>query len=214
MSVKEILINTITICVIFILPHSGLIPNFGYSIPILLFVWLLLKYSKETFSDIGFSFKRFKLKPILIGSIVAVFSLSIMQLVFFPTLEYFVTFEETDVGLYDFIRENQWQYFFIIIMGWLVGGLYEEMVFHGFIFSRLEKIIPGNYATAIAFLGTSIVFGLYHFQLGAAGLINAFIVGAVYFALFLFYKRNLWYPIICHGTYNTIVITLIYYGYL
>jgi len=137
-----------------------------------------------------------------------------MQLVFFPTLEYFVTFEETDVGLYDFIRENQWQYFFIIIMGWLVGGLYEEMVFHGFIFSRLEKIIPGNYATAIAFLGTSIVFGLYHFQLGAAGLINAFIVGAVYFALFLFYKRNLWYPIICHGTYNTIVITLIYYGYL
>lgn len=214
MSVKEILINVITICVIFILPHTELIPIFGYSIPILLFVWLLLKYYNETFSDIGFSFKRFKLTSIVIGSVVAVFTLSFMQLIFFPALEYFVTFEETDVGLYNFIRENQWQYFFIIIMGWLVGGLYEEIVFHGFIFSRLEKMIPGKYATAIAFIGTAIIFGAYHFQLGAAGLINALIVGAVYLALFLFYRRNLWYSIICHGTYNTIVITMIYHGYL
>ena len=214
MSVKEILINVITICVILILPHTELIPNFGYSIPILLFVWLLLKYYNETFSDIGFSFKRFKLNSILIGSVVAVFTLSFMQLIFFPALEYFVTFEETDVGLYDFIRENKWQYFFIIIMGWLVGGFYEEIVFHGIIFSRLEKMIPGKYATSIAFIGTSIIFGAYHFQLGADGLINALIVGAVYLALFLFYRRNLWYSIICHGTYNTIVITMIYHGYL
>jgi membrane protease YdiL (CAAX protease family) len=137
-----------------------------------------------------------------------------MQLIFFPALEYFVIFEETDVGLYDFIKENQWQYFFIIIMGWLIGGLYEEIVFHGIIFSRLEKMIPGKYATAIAFIGTAIIFGAYHFQLGEDGLINALIVGAIYLALFLFYRRNLWYSIICHGTYNTIVITMIYHGYL
>jgi membrane protease YdiL (CAAX protease family) len=214
MSIKEILINVITICVIFILPHTGLIPVFGYSILILFFVWLVLKYSKETFSDIGFNFKQFKLKSILIGSIIAVVTLSFMQLVFFPILENFVTFKETDVELYDFIRENQWQYFFMIIMGWLIGGLYEEIVFHGFIFSRLEKMIPGKYATAIAFTGTAIIFGAYHYQLGADGLINALIVGAIYLALFLFYKRNLWYSIICHGTYNTIVITMIYHGYL
>ena len=213
-AIKEILTNAIAICVIFILPHSGLIPNFGYSIPILLFVWLLLKYSKETFSDIGFSFKQFKLKSILIGSVVAVFTLSFMQLIFFPALEYFVTFEETDVALYDFIRENKWQYFFIIIMGWLVGGLYEEVVFHGFIFSRLKKMIQGKYATTIAFIGTATIFGAYHYQLGGAGLINALIVGAVYLGLFLFYKRNLWYSIFCHGVFNTIVITLIYFGYI
>ena len=106
------------------------------------------------------------------------------------------------------------EYLFIVIMGWLVGGFYEEIVFHGFIFSRLEKMIPCKYATSIAFIGTSIIFGTYHFQLGVDGLINALIVGAVYLAIFLFYKRNLWYSIICHGTYNTIVITLIYHGYL
>ena len=214
MKLKEIVLNTIVICIIFILPHTELIPNFGYSIPILLIVWLSLKYSKETFTDIGFSLNRFKPKSILIGSLVAVLTLCFMQLIFFPALEYFVVFEETDVGLHAFIKGNKWQYFFILIMGWLVGGFYEEIVFHGFIFSRLEKMSRGKYATAIAFIGTAIIFGAYHFQLGGIGLINALIVGAVYLGLFLFYKRNLWYSIFCHGAYNTIVITMIYHGYI
>lgn len=214
MTVKGILINFFAICVIVILPHTELIPFFGYSIPILFFVWILLKYSGETFSDIGFSFKRFKTNSILIGSLVAVASLSFMQLIFFPALEYFVTFEEPDIGLYDFIKENKWQYFFILIMGWLVGGLYEEIVFHGFIFTRLEKMIQGAYSTYISFVLTACIFGAYHYQLGTLGLINALIIGSVYLALFLFFKRNLWYSIICHGVYNTIVMTMIYHEYL
>ena len=214
MSIKEILLNIFTICVIVILPHTELIPNFGYSVPILLLVWIVLKYFNETFSKIGFSFKQFKPKSLIIGSLVAVLTLSFMQLIFFPVLENFVVFEETEVGLYAFIKGNKWQYFFILIMGWLVGGFYEEIVFHGFIFSRLEKMIQGKYATAIAFIGTAIIFATYHYQLGGVGLINALIVGAVYLGLFLFYKRNLWYAIFCHGMYNTIVITMIYHGYI
>ena len=214
MSLKEILLNILTICVIVILPHTELIPNFGYSVPILLLVWIVLKYFNETFSKVGFSFKEFRLKSIIIGSLFAALTLSFMQLIFFPVLENFIVFEGTEIGLHAFIKGNKWQYFFIVIMGWLVGGFYEEIVFHGFIFSRLEKMIQGKYATAIAFTSTAIIFGAYHYQLGLAGLINALIVGAVYLGLFLFYKRNLWYSIFCHGVYNTIVITLIYHGYL
>ena len=112
------------------------------------------------------------------------------------------------------VVETQPEYLFIIIMGWLVGGFYEEIVFHGFIFTRLEKIIPGRYTTLLSFIGTSIIFGAYHFQLGTAGLINAFILGAIYHALALYFKRNLWVSIICHGVYDTMVITLIYMNYL
>lgn len=214
MRAKEILINVIAICTIVILPHANLIPLFGYSIPILFLVWIILKSSKETFSDIGFSFKRFKTNSILIGTLVAVVSLSFMQLVFFPILEYFITFEDADVGLYDFIRENKWQYFFTLIMGWFIGGFYEEIVFHGFIFTRLEKMIKGTYSTHISFALTACIFGAYHFQLGTLGLINAFIIGAVYLILFLVFRRNLWYSIICHGVYNSIVMTMIYHKYL
>lgn len=214
MRINEILLNIITISVIVILPHTELIPNFGHSVPIFVLVWLILKYSNETFSNIGFSLKQFKPKSILIGSLVALLTLSFMQLIFFPVLENFVVFEDTEVGLHAFIKGNLGQYLIIIIMGWIVGGFYEEIVFHGFIFSRLEKMIQGKYATTIAFIGAATIFGAYHYQLRGAGLINALIVGTVYLGLFLFYKRNLWYSIFCHGAYNTIVITLIYNGYI
>lgn len=214
MSLKTTLVNVIAIAIIVVLPHTELFPNFLYSIPVLLLVWMLLKYSDETFADLGFSFKRFQPKAITIGALVAIFTLSFMQLIFFPVLDQFVTFEATEVSLYDFLRENQWQFIFILVMGWLIGGLYEEIVFHGFIFSRLERSLQGRYATPLSFIITAIIFGAYHIQLGVDGLLNAFLVGAVYLALFVYFKRNLWYSICCHGVYNSIVIILIYFGYL
>jgi len=214
MNLKEVLISILLMSIIVIFPHTGLIPNFGYSLVILFIVWIYLKLNKKSFNDIGFNFKRFKPKSILTGVLVAALTICFMQLVFFPILEYFVILEDTDIGLYDFIRSNKWQYLFIVIMGWLVGGFYEEIVFHGFIYTQLEKLIPGKSSTRLSFIITAILFGAYHFQLGWGGLINAFLVGAVYLWLFQYFKRNLWYSIICHGTYNTIVITMIYLGYL
>lgn len=214
MNTSEKLLSILTICIIVLLPYAELIPFFGYSIPVLLITWLVLKYSDETFSDIGFSFKQFSLKSLLIGGIVAVLTLTFMQLIFHPILDLFVSLEYNDTGLHDTIRDGKLQFILMVIMGWLIGGLYEEIVFHGFIFTRLEKLIPGKYSTHISFAITAIIFGMYHITLGALGIVNAFIVGAVYLALFVYFKRNLWYPIICHGVYNTLVMTLIYYGYL
>ena len=211
---KDILISLIVISLIVILPHTGIIPNFGYAIPILLFVWLCLKYFGESFSDIGFSFKSFDLKSVLVGSLAAVLIVSFMQLIFFPILDNFVDFDDTEIGLYDFIRKSKWNYLFILIMGWIVGGFYEEIVFHGFIFTRLEKLTSGKYSVLLSFLVTSIIFGAYHIQLGPAGVINAFLAGAAFHALALYFKRNLWYSIFCHGVYDSIVITLIYMNYL
>ena len=62
--------------------------------------------------------------------VVAVLTVGFMQLLFFPLLDHFITFEDADVELYDFLKANPLQLVFIIIMGWLIGGLYEEIVFH------------------------------------------------------------------------------------
>jgi membrane protease YdiL (CAAX protease family) len=208
------ILSIIAIGIIIFLPHAELIPFFGYSIPVLLFIWFVLKYSKETFSDIGFIIKQLKPKSILIGGLVAVLTLAFMQLIFHPVLDFFVSLEYKDAGLNDTIQGGKLQFFIMVIMGWLIGGFYEEIVFHGFIFTRLEKMFKGKYSTYISFVITSAIFGVYHIQLGASGLINALVVGAVYLALFLYFKRNLWYSIICHGFYNTMVMILIYFDYL
>ena len=104
-------------------------------------------------------------------------------------------------------------YIFILAMGWIIGGFYEEIVFHGFIFTRLEKLFSGRYAMLISFLLSNIIFALYHLQLGPIGVINAFIAGICYHALMLYFKRNMWYAIFCHAIYDTIALTYIYAGY-
>ncbi|MDY2586822.1 CPBP family intramembrane glutamic endopeptidase [Winogradskyella aquimaris] len=214
MTINKTVLSIIAIGTIILLPHAELIPFFGYSIPILLFIRFVLKYTNESFSDIGFSFKPFKPNTILFGGLIAILTLAFMQLIFHPVLDYFVSLDYNDSGLNDTIQSEKLQFFIMVIMGWLIGGFYEEIVFHGFIFTRLEKIIKGKYSTSISAFATIIIFGFYHIQLGALGLINALVVGAVYLALFLYYKRNLWYSIFCHGFYNTMVMTLIYYDYL
>lgn len=216
-NIKTILSTIFAIAFIVIMPHTGFISffPFGYTIPIIIFAWLFLKTNKESFKSIGFNLKSIGIKPVMIGLLSAILILLFMRLIFFPILEVFIEFKPVDVDLYNDIRNNGIEYFiFIIISSWLVGGIYEEIIFHAFIFTRLEKIIKGKFKTVICFFITALIFGLYHLQLGTADTINALLVGAGYLGLFLFYKRNLWYAIFCHGFYNTIVITLLYLGYI
>lgn len=214
MPLKEIVFSIIAIIIVVIVPHSGIIPiAFGYSIPILIFIWLFLKRQKENFESLGFSFKRFGIKPILIGVLSGIVIFSFLTWIFFPLLEKVTDLAPVNLGDFAKLKGNTGFYIFLLFMSWIIGGFYEELVFHGFIFSRLEKIMAGNYATIISFLLTNLIFALYHLQLGTSGVINALIAGAFYQALMLYYKRNMWYAIICHAVYDTIALTFIYGGY-
>ncbi len=211
---KQILFPLIAIVLVVLIPHSGIIPlPFGYSIPVLIFIWLYLKLSKENFTSLGFSFKFFEIKPVIIGTVTAVLLFSFLNYLFFPLLDKIINIPAPDLGDIARIRGNPGFFIFILAMGWLVGGFYEEIVFHGFIFTRLEKLIPGKYTLVIAFLLCNVIFALYHLQLGSQGVINAFVAGCVYHALMLRYKRNMWYAIICHAVFDSIALTFIYAGY-
>lgn len=210
----DLILSLVVIAIIIGVPYTGLIPNFGYAVPILLVVWLALKKFDEGFSDLMFRWKGFSLHAALIGTLAGILVFSFLQLVFFPILESFVSFNDPEPEINQFMKQSPWNLTFILVMGWLIGGVYEELVFHGFMFTRFEKIIPGRYATLISFLITNIIFGLYHLELGTVGIINAFLAGMAYLGVALYFNRNLWYSIICHGVYNTIVIIFIYNGYL
>lgn len=213
-TIKEILITLIAITFVVLLPHSGIIPfPFAYSIPVLIFIWLFLKRYKENFTSIGFDFKLFEIKSVLIGTITAVLLFSFLIWVFFPMLYKIIHLPPADLGDFAKIRGNTGFFIFILATGWIVGGFYEELVFHGFIFTRLEKLIAGKYAMPVSFLLSNTIFALYHFQLGAEGVLNAFIAGSVYHVLMLYNKRNMWYAIFCHAVFDTIALTFIYAGY-
>lgn len=211
---KEILVSLFAIVFVVLFPHTGLIPlPFGYCILVLLFTWFVLKISKENFKSIGFSVRDISVKAMLIGILAAVLLFAFLTWVFFPLLQKLTDLPPVELGDIANIKGNTGFYIFLLAMGWLVGGLYEEIIFHGFIFTRLEKLFPRKYAVVAAFIICNVIFALYHLQLGTPGVITAFIAGCIYHGLMLRYKRNMWYAIFCHAAYDTIALTYIYAGY-
>jgi membrane protease YdiL (CAAX protease family) len=211
----KIFLSILTIAFCFFIPHYANLTIFIYPIVVLVVVWLYLKYiSKEPFSDIFFSFKRFQVKAIWIGIVAAILLSLFFRFAWDPLIN--IIFPSGKIDLSDFanIRNSPVNYVIFLIIALLVGGFYEEIIFHGFIFTRLEKIFKGKWATPVAFIFTTIIFGLYHFQQGIKGILLTAIAGAIYHALILKFNRNLWYGVFVHAFFDFIGLTLIYLGKL
>jgi hypothetical protein len=207
------LLSAFTMVFALLFPHSGIIPiSFGYAIPVLVLIWMTLKYTGESFKSIGFNFKKFESQAVLSGVVFAILLFGFLAYVFIPILQNILKLPKTKLDDFAFLKGNIPGLTFMIVMGWLVGGIYEEIVFHGYIFSWLEKILPGERATLASFLVTNIIFGLYHFQSGITGILTAFVAGCAYQLLMLANNRNGWYAIFFHGFYDTIALTAIYFG--
>ena len=208
-------LSILTIAFCFFIPHYANLTIFIYPIVVLAVVWLYLKYiSKESFSDIFFSFKRFQVKAIWIGIIAAILLSLLFRFVWDPLINSILPTGKIDLSDFASIRNSPVNYIIILLLALLVGGFYEEIIFHGFIFTRLEKIFKGKWATSVAFILTTLIFGLYHFQQGIKGILLTAIAGAVYHVLILKFNRNLWYGVFVHAFFDFIGLTLIYLGKL
>ncbi len=212
--VTEWIYGLSAIALVFLLPHFALLPiPFWYAVPVLIFVWLFLKRKNENFTDLGFSIRQFNWSAPVWGAICAVLLVLFLEFLFFPLLHTIVHLPPADLADFQSIRHHPGAFAFIILMAWLVGGFYEEIVFHGFIFTRIVQMMPGKKVTVISMILTNIIFGAYHFQLGITGMINAFIAGIAFQGLALKFNRNLWFAIFFHAIYDTIQLTAIFLGY-
>ena len=211
----KIFLASLTIAFCFFVPHYANLSIFIYPIVVLLVVWLYLKYiSKENFSDILLSFKRFQLQAIWIGIIASILLSLFFRFAWDPFINSIIPSGKIDLSDFAGIRNSPVNYAIVLLLALLVGGFYEEIIFHGFIFTRLEKIFKGKWATITAFMLTAIIFGLYHFQQGLKGILLTTIAGAVYHVLILKFNRNLWYGVFVHAFFDFIGLTLIYLGKL
>ncbi len=197
----------------FFIPHYARLTIFLYPLVILIVVWLYLKYiSKENFGDLFFSFRRFEIRAIWTGIIAAVLLSLFFQFAWDPLINKILPAGKIDLSDFSGIRNSPVNYIIILLLALIVGGFYEEIIFHGFIFTRLEKTFRGRWATIAAFIITNIIFGAYHFQQGIKGILLATIAGAAYHVLILKFNRNLWYGIFFHAFFDFIGLTLIYLG--
>jgi membrane protease YdiL (CAAX protease family) len=212
-TIIDAVIILLSIAFVFLFPHFGFLPiPFYYVIPVLIIVWLVLRRTKENFASLGFSMQGFEPKSIFLGAVAAVALFIFLNYAFFPLLKSILPLEPANLDDFKNLRHNMGWYIFLLAASFIVGGFYEELIFHGFIFTRLEKLF-GSKAIWVCVIITNLIFGLYHFQLGTSGVLNAFLAGTAYHLFMIRFKRNLWYSIFFHTFFDWIGITFIYLGY-
>lgn len=77
----------------------------------------------------------------------------------------------------------------------LFVGIYEEILFRGFVLSRLCSLFRSRGAPIVL---TSVLFGLLHFEQGLVGMCQTGVVGAV-LAIVVTYTRTIWPAILAHA---------------
>jgi membrane protease YdiL (CAAX protease family) len=210
-SLRQSVVAIAGILCILLLPHTGWFPFFSYAVLLTAMIWMLLRFTNENFASLGFGLANLNFRALAFGGLAAIIYFLVMEYGFFPLLKKIIPLPAPNLDDFKSIRGNTGNYVFILVMGWVVGGFYEELAFHGYLFTRIEKWL-GN-STVASLLITNILFSLYHFQLGPVGMINAFTAGLAYNALMLKAGRNMWYSFFFHGFFDTIGLTYIYLGY-
>lgn len=97
---------------------------------------------------------------------------------------------------------------------WTAAAFGEEMLFRGYLITRLETAFGGApFAPVIAVVIAAVLFGLGHvYYQGLRGFILTGMIGLAFGAMFLLMKRNLWPIIFLHGVIDTIGMVSLYFG--
>ena len=207
------LFSALVIAFLILFPHFVPLPFYSYAIVCLAVIIIYLRRQNKTLWDLGLKRHGITAHTFVVGIVSALIWVAFNKWVYHPFITHFFVVEPYTE--YDFIRNKLSNLILTIIAAWIIGGFYEEIVFRGFIQTKIrEWFRKYKYSFWISGFLTSLLFGLYHWQQGIFGIIPAFLGGLLWTFLLWRYKGNLWYPIISHAVYDTIALTMIYFGVL
>jgi membrane protease YdiL (CAAX protease family) len=128
-----------------------------------------------------------------------------------PLIEFY--FGKVDLSEVSAMEGNLLNYLFFILLGWVLGGFCEEIIYRGYILKRLAKMLGDTKkAWLLSAVMASIVFGFGHSYQGASGIVATAVIALLFGLIFSFNRNNLFLLVLIHGIYNMIAITLIYLG--
>lgn len=140
----------------------------------------------------------------LVGLLGGLVQLLAVKILLTPAVET-LTGQHRDLGMFDMLRGNVGALLGLLPTMWLSAGFCEEIVFRGIVLGRLRAALGGTrLATAIAFVGSGIVFGLAHGYQGLSGWIITGVMGSVLALVYIGSGYRLWYGIALHLVYDTL----------
>lgn len=100
-----------------------------------------------------------------------------------------------------------------LALAWVSAAIAEELVFRGFLLTRLEALAgTGLAATVLAVAGQALLFGAGHWYLGMRGVTIAALAGLVYGTVYACNGRNLVPLVVAHGVTDSLSLIAIYSG--
>jgi membrane protease YdiL (CAAX protease family) len=147
------------------------------------------------------------LQALLIAVAAAVVGEAVKMLVVQPAIG-----AEADVSRFDAVRGDLGTLVKTVLVVWITSAFSEEVIWRGFLMTRLAELLGGARAAWItALLASSALFGLLHIYQGAAGIVLTGAVGLVFGVAFL-WLRNVWPLVIAHGLLHVVSFTAMYLG--
>ncbi|NRB61400.1 MAG: CPBP family intramembrane metalloprotease [Winogradskyella sp.] len=121
-------------------------------------------------------------------------------------------FGETDLSSFNDIKGSFPSYLILMLMMWVFAAFGEEFLNRGFYMKWLAKFLGDTKKSWLfASIITSIYFALGHIYQGISGATSVFFWSVMISAIFMKHRKNLWLPILIHGFFDTIGITLLYF---
>ncbi len=165
---------------------------------------------KIEWKEIGFSFKDFTIKKILLGIGVAILYHYADQYLVDPIASRFAA-----PGLPEIfsMKGNVSKLIIGLTLSWTTAAFLEEIVFRGYLINRFIDLIGETLLTKIVIVVlTGVAFGFVHSYQGLNGAISAGFIGVFQATVYFINNKKLTIPIIAHGTFDTIPFTSMFIG--
>jgi hypothetical protein len=128
-----------------------------------------------------------------------------------PLLE--VHLGPVDLSAFAIVRDNTAIYLVMLAVAWLPAAFGEEMLFRGYLLTRLMTAFGERGSGRVAAIAIqSAPFAAFHAYQGWVGVIEVYLFGLVTGAAFVLVRRNLWPLVVAHGAVDTLFLTDVYLG--
>lgn len=121
--------------------------------------------------------------------------------------------EQADYSRYNPLRGNLLLLLITLPSVWLVSSVGEEIVFRGFLITRVAEFWSrGKSAWGVAVVVSAVMFGLVHYAWGPTGIVQTTFMGLALGVAYGWVRRNLWVTILTHLYMDTMLLIPLYFA--